>query len=44
MTEQGVAEVTGYSEKAQARHIIRDAAHPDVKDQLWEEAGRLGLA
>ncbi|MDR7360754.1 acetyl-CoA hydrolase/transferase family protein [Nocardioides marmoribigeumensis] len=44
VTEQGVAEVAGYSEKAQARHIIRDAAHPDVKEQLWEEAGRLGLA
>jgi acyl-CoA hydrolase len=44
VTEQGVAEVAGYSEKAQARHIIRDAAHPDVRDELWESAARLGLA
>ncbi len=43
VTEHGVAEVFGYSEKAQARHIIRDAAHPDVRDQLWESAHELGL-
>ena len=44
VTEQGVAELFGYSQRAQARHIIRDAAHPDVKDELWEEAHHLGLA
>lgn len=44
VTEQGVAELFGYSQEAQARHIIRDAAHPDVKDELWEEARELGLA
>ena len=44
VTEQGVAEVAGYSQTAQARHIIRDAAHPSVKEQLLEEAARVGLA
>jgi acyl-CoA hydrolase len=44
VTEQGIAEVGGYSEKAQARHIIRDAAHPSVRDELWEKAGELGLS
>ena len=44
VTEQGVAELFGYSQQAQARHLIRDAAHPRVKDELWEEARELGLA
>ena len=44
ITEQGVAELFGYSQQAQARHLIRDAAHPRVKDELWEEARELGLA
>ncbi len=44
VTEQGFAELFGYSQKAQARHIIRDAAHPDVREELWEEARELGLA
>jgi acyl-CoA hydrolase len=44
ITEQGVAEVFGYDQRAQARHIIRDAAHPLVREELWEEAGVLGLA
>lgn len=44
VTEHGVAEVLGYDEKAQCRHIIRDAAHPRVRDELWERAGELGLA
>jgi acyl-CoA hydrolase len=43
VTENGVAEVFGYSEKAQCRHIIRDAAHPDVRDELWEKAAEYGL-
>jgi acyl-CoA hydrolase len=43
VTENGAAELFGYSEKAQARHIIRDAAHPNVRDELWEEAAHLGL-
>ena len=44
VTEQGVAEVFGYDQRAQARHLIRDAAHPQVRDELWEEAAELGLA
>jgi acyl-CoA hydrolase len=43
VTEQGVAEVFGYNQRAQARHLIRDAAHPQVRDELWEEAAELGL-
>ena len=44
VTEHGVAEVFGYDEKSQCRHIIRDAAHPRVRDELWEKAAELGLA
>lgn len=43
VTEQGVAELWGYDQGRQARHMIRDAAHPDVKDALWEAAAVLGL-
>jgi acyl-CoA hydrolase len=43
VTEHGVAEVFGYDERAQARHIIRDAAHPKVRDELWEKAAEYGL-
>jgi acyl-CoA hydrolase len=38
VTEHGVAELWGYDQQAQCRHIIRDAAHPQVRDELWEEA------
>ncbi len=44
ITEQGVAEVFGYDQRSQARHLIRDTAHPRVRDELWEEAAALGLA
>jgi acyl-CoA hydrolase len=44
VTEQGVAEVFGYNQRAQARHLIRDAANPRVREELWEEAAALGLA
>jgi acyl-CoA hydrolase len=44
VTENGVAELWGYDQQSQARHIIRDAAHPDVREELWEEARHLGLA
>ena len=43
VTEQGVAEVAGRTEKAQAQSIIDNAAHPSVREELWEEAGYLGL-
>ncbi|MBC7308613.1 MAG: acetyl-CoA hydrolase [Actinomycetales bacterium] len=43
ITEQGVAEIFGHSEKEQARSIIENAAHPSVREELWEEAAYLGL-
>nr|WP_220388074.1 acetyl-CoA hydrolase/transferase C-terminal domain-containing protein [Ornithinimicrobium cerasi] len=44
VTEQGVAELFGHSEKDQARHLIEQAAHPRVREELREEAHHLGLA
>jgi acyl-CoA hydrolase len=44
VTENGQAWIQGYDQKSQARHLIRDAAHADVRDELWEEARALGLA
>jgi acyl-CoA hydrolase len=43
LTEHGVASIWGYSQRQQARNLIEHAAHPDVRDELWEEAGVLGL-
>ena len=44
VTEYGVAEVAACNEKTQAANIIEKAAHPDVREELWEEAYHLGLA
>ncbi len=44
VTEHGVAKVFGNSEKEQARELIENAAHPDVREELWEEAAALGKA
>jgi acyl-CoA hydrolase len=44
VTEQGLAQVWGLTEREQAEQIISRAAHPDVRDELAEEAGSLGLA
>lgn len=44
VTEQGVAEVAGHDERTQARHLIQHAAHPQVREELLEEAVALGLA
>jgi acyl-CoA hydrolase len=44
VTEQGVAEVFGHDQKTQAAHLIENAAHPDVREELWEEAHALSLA
>ena len=44
VTEQGVAWMWGRSERDQARNLIEHAAHPSVRDDLWEEARALGLA
>ena len=43
ITEQGVADLFGWDERAQARHLIDRAAHPRVRAELWEEAAELGL-
>jgi acyl-CoA hydrolase len=43
VTEQGVAEVFGHDQKSQARHLIENAAHPRVREELWEEAHALSL-
>ena len=44
VTEQGTAEVFGRDQRDQARQIIENAAHPSVREELWEEAVALGLA
>ena len=44
LTEQGAAELAGHDERTQARHLIEHAAHPRVREELWEEAVALGLA
>jgi acyl-CoA hydrolase len=44
VTEQGVAQLVGYDEETQARHLIENAAHPRVRAELWDEARNLGLA
>lgn len=44
VTEHGVAPVFGHAQIDQVRHLIEYAAHPRVRDELWEEARELGLA
>lgn len=44
VTEQGTAWMWGHDERGQARNLIERAAHPSVRDDLWEEAHALGLA
>lgn len=44
VTEQGTAEVFGHDQREQARQLIEHAAHPAVREELWEEARALGLA
>lgn len=43
ITEQGIADIFGYDEKTQARHLIENAANPKAREWLWEEAAKLGL-
>lgn len=43
VTEHGLAEVWGRSQDEQAQNIIEQAAHPDVRDELREEAEAMGL-
>ncbi len=44
VTEQGVAEIFGQDQKTQARNLITQAAHPRIREELWEEAEALYLA
>ena len=43
VSEQGVARVWGSGQDSQARHIVDEVAHPSVRCELREAAGRLGL-
>ncbi|MCU0300244.1 MAG: hypothetical protein MUF35_01410 [Candidatus Nanopelagicales bacterium] len=43
VTEHGIAEIWGRSQDEQARNLITQAAHPDVREELHEEAQALGL-
>jgi len=44
VTEQGAAEIFGNDQREQARQLVAHAAHPSVREELWEEAEALGLA
>ncbi len=44
VTENGVAELMGQDDDSQAANLIEKAAHPSVREELWEEAHHLGLA
>jgi acyl-CoA hydrolase len=44
ITELGAAEIFGNDQREQARQLIENAAHPSVREDLWEEAVSLGLA
>jgi acyl-CoA hydrolase len=41
VTENGVAQIFGRSQRDQARLIIENAAHPDARDELREAAAAL---
>ena len=43
VTEQGVADCFGHSEKQQAHNLIENAAHPDARDELRAVALKMGL-
>jgi acyl-CoA hydrolase len=43
VTEQGVASIWGSAQDEQALNLIDHAAHPDVRDELFEEAVALSL-
>ncbi len=43
VTEHGVASISGYSQEEQALNLIDHAAHPDVRDELYEEAVEMSL-
>jgi acyl-CoA hydrolase len=43
VSENGAAAVWGYDQGEQARHLIRDVAHPAVRDELTAAGRELGL-
>ena len=43
VTEQGTATLFGRSQRRQVEELIDRAAHPRVREELWEEARALGL-
>jgi acyl CoA:acetate/3-ketoacid CoA transferase beta subunit len=43
VTENGIAEIFGYSQRTQAANLIENAAHPDARDGLREAAAAMGL-
>jgi len=43
VTEHGVATLWGYSQEEQAMALIEHAAHPQIREELLEEAVALGL-
>jgi acyl-CoA hydrolase len=43
VTEHGMAQLWGRSEREQCHDIIEECAHPRVRDDLREEAHALGL-
>lgn len=43
ISEQGRAQIWGADQREQAHQIIDHVAHPDVRDELREEAAALGL-
>jgi len=44
ISEQGRAQIWGADQCEQARQITDNVAHPDVREELREEARALGLA
>ncbi|WP_411914020.1 acetyl-CoA hydrolase/transferase family protein [Acidipropionibacterium timonense] len=44
VTEQGTAELLGYTDRQQAAALIEHAAHPRAREHLRAEAVRLGLS
>ena len=43
ITEQGTAEILGHDQERQASSLIKYAAHPDARAELWQAAEELGL-
>jgi len=43
VSEQGTAQIWGCDQAAQARQLVHEVAHPSVRDELVEAAGRLSL-